>query len=263
MPDIISREEAKAAGLKTFCTGRPCKRGCVSSRLTCNGRCLCEACSEHQRSVQKACSKRWRDANTELARKRSADSALKHRDRRIERMRKYRAENAESLRLKGRDRRRVAYQADPDRFRAAQQRYVKANPERAMDTLMRYRDANRPALRQAAAERAERVRVATPIWYGEIDAFLLKEAYELAHSRELATGVEWQVDHMLALRAEAVCGLHCAENIQVLPAKLNLLKRNLDWLTAPFSWLQAIEDPASSYEAAFKRAKSRGLSRST
>lgn len=77
---------------------------------------------------------------------------------------------------------------------------------------------------------------ATPGWYGELDEFVTREAADLCRLRELATGVAWQVDHMVPLQAREACGLHCAANLQVIPARMNISKKNRMIFTEPFEW---------------------------
>ena len=60
-PRIISRDEARALGLKRFFTGKPCKYGHVAERRVGN-----YACMECDRARALA----WRDANLEKARER-------------------------------------------------------------------------------------------------------------------------------------------------------------------------------------------------
>jgi hypothetical protein len=51
--------------------------------------------------------------------------------------------------------------------------------------------------------------------------------YQRAVELERITGVEWNVDHEIPLRAREVSGLHCAENLVVLPRVINEGKKNL------------------------------------
>ena len=78
---------------------------------------------------------------------------------------------------------------------------------------------------------------ATPKWFGELDQFVVEEAYELVERRNKTTGIKWSVDHMIPLQAKEACGLHCYQNIQVIPEKLNCMKRNKMILTEPMGWL--------------------------
>ena len=57
---------------------------------------------------------------------------------------------------------------------------------------------------------------ATPSW---ADLEKIKEIYQ-------SCPVGYHVDHIIPLQNKYVCGLHVAENLQYLPAKLNLIKGN-------------------------------------
>lgn len=51
--------------------------------------------------------------------------------------------------------------------------------------------------------------------------------YERAAALEKVTGVEWNVDHKVPLRAAQASGLHCPANLQVVPRVVNEGKSNL------------------------------------
>jgi len=79
---------------------------------------------------------------------------------------------------------------------------------------------------------------AVPKWYGEFDSFVNIEAIKLAKLREKATGFKWHVDHMIPLQSKVACGLHCASNLQVIPERLNCVKRNEMMYTEPYEWIR-------------------------
>lgn len=79
---------------------------------------------------------------------------------------------------------------------------------------------------------------ATPTWFSEFDLFVAVEAAELCGIRQSETGFSWQVDHMIPLKAVKCCGLHCADNLQVIPAIMNVKKRNKMALTNRLEWLK-------------------------
>ena len=60
----------------------------------------------------------------------------------------------------------------------------------------------------------------------EFNDFAIKEIYSLSRLRSELTGVEHEVDHIIPLINEVVCGLHVYNNLQVIPASLNRSKGN-------------------------------------
>ena len=88
--------------------------------------------------------------------------------------------------------------------------------------------------------RERRVRLAKPNWFDEWHEFVFSEAYRLKSARRTATGMQWDIDHMLPLRATHVSGLHVAENIQVIPGPLNWAKSNRMIYTEPRAWIAAL-----------------------
>ena len=71
----------------------------------------------------------------------------------------------------------------------------------------------------------------------EFDNLFFEEIYDLAKLREKATGFKWHVDHIIPLQNKNVCGLHVPENLQCIPAKLNLIKGN-SFNGTPRHWIK-------------------------
>lgn len=64
------------------------------------------------------------------------------------------------------------------------------------------------------------------IYNTELDIFVFEEALDLCKLRKEALGFKWHVDHIVPLNHKNACGLHVAQNVQVVPANWNLKKSN-------------------------------------
>lgn len=170
---VITRAAAKAAGLKFYFTGLPCKRGNIAPRKVGNKTCTCIGCSE----------------TPERIRERARDWHRRNRDAKLAANRKYYAEN--------------------------KAKFISYNVKR-----------------RAAESRA------MPAWFGEFDEFAFSEALELCRVRTTETCITWHVDHLIPLRAKIACGLHCADNIQVIPAAMNMAKKTRMVLINRLEWLR-------------------------
>jgi hypothetical protein len=130
-----------------------------------------------------------------------------------------------------------------ERHRAYSRRWEIENRDRANERARQWRAKNKE--RRAAtcrswnernqAKRAEQVarrraKIVTPAWASKsaIAAF-----YKEAKRLEKETGVKHHVDHIVPLNSDLVCGLHVEHNLQVIPASVNVLKRNLSWPDKP------------------------------
>jgi hypothetical protein len=100
-----------------------------------------------------------------------------------------------------------------------------------------WKKANKDKVNAINATRRAAKANATPKWFSELDEFVIEEAFSLTIQREKLTGIRWDVDHMIPLRANEACGLHCYQNIQVIPKSMNSAKRNKMIFTEPLEWL--------------------------
>lgn len=71
---------------------------------------------------------------------------------------------------------------------------------------------------------------ATPKWASEA---LILAIYEECQLLSEETGIPHHVDHAVPLISDIVCGLHCEDNLQILPALDNLSKGNRHWPDMP------------------------------
>jgi hypothetical protein len=187
MAEIVSRKDARAAGLKRYFTGKPCKRGHVAERWIITRSCAV-CLLEHGR--------KWSEANSAKV---SAKSA------------KYRARHGEAVLA----RKRLRYDLDPKKYYDAARRWEKNHPEQAR------------AIRNAvsARYRANKFR-AMPPWLTAEDHEMVACLYDNAVTLSEAAGMKFDVDHIVPLNGETVCGLHVPWNLRVIAASENRSKRN-------------------------------------
>lgn len=209
----ITQDKAVEIGVKLYFEGRKCASGNYYLRRLSDRRCTCADCREI-----KAKKERERKSNTpEL-----------HKDR-IEYSRKYRSENREKLKQSQKDYLLVQKQENSETYQAYLEKLKRNN--------RKTRERN-PFMAKAAAS-FSRAKKKYPDSinpsYGELDIFVAQQAYELKEMREHTTGMEWAVDHMTPL---ARGGLHQWDNLQLIPFKLNLLKKHKLAVTKPYEWLR-------------------------
>lgn len=184
---------------------------------------------------------------------RSAASYQKRRKANLRRRKQYVKENEDRVKnyLRGwyqKNREKVivrskAYQARPDRVAADKSRHEKrylenreeirakqsarnATPEgkrKQREIYQRHYKAKPHYYIAKGAERRARELKATPAW---VDLAKIRDCYAEAKRLTLQTGVKHVVDHIVPLKGRNVCGLHVAENLQVIPEKENLRKFN-------------------------------------
>jgi len=102
------------------------------------------------------------------------------------------------------------------RARARTAIWYQANKERAFLTAKIHLSHRRKVIKSA-----------TPAW---ANLFFMREIYDLASLRTKATGIPWEVDHVVPLRGHGVCGLHLEGNLRVVTKSVNREKssKNLE-----------------------------------
>lgn len=110
---------------------------------------------------------------------------------------------------------------------------------REIDRLRRSTPEGKAQQLRIRLERIEAEKRAT--LSSEWDVFVREEATDLCNARMHDTGILWESDHMLPLRAKVVSGLNCGDNLQVIPAKLNRSKKNKMLYTEKFEWIKDLK----------------------
>lgn len=228
-----SRKEANQIGARHYYTGIKCRHGHLELRLTSTG-----ACMQCMRDRQKA---------------RMTDPAYReiHRKSCRERMRKLLAEPSTRARIREREREAYAAsidrknrKAEGDRVRnqsaAAKERRRERERKRYSTVLRNDLEyiANRKARgakwaidnrdktnAKTAARRAMRKQCA-PRWLTAEMLAKVEGFYNLARKITEESGIQHEVDHIVPLKSDVVCGLHVPWNLQVISATQNRAKSN-------------------------------------
>ena len=124
-------------------------------------------------------------------------------------------------------------EANPKKTRQIDRRWKEKNKEKTSERYRAYRrehlaeDAARVSQRRAAKLRA------TPKWASNDK---INAIYRQARDCSERYGEPYHVDHMVPLNSQYVCGLHCEQNLQAIPARRNLSMSNLIW---PDMWMKS------------------------
>lgn len=158
----------------------------------------------------------------------------RNRERIIENDLRYAAANREQARERA-----ARWRKDnPNRVKRNEKQYYQQNKERELEKSKQRHKQNKKTncerskqwrldspdrvAAQTAKRRATK-KQAVPSWVDlDIVARLYLQAVELTES----TGVSHQVDHIVPLNSDVVCGLHCEDNLRVITAEENNAKKN-------------------------------------
>lgn len=197
------------------------------------GKCCSKQCSEeNSRRIKRA----YYERNTELVKQRSRENPKKNPEKYKETARKYREANREKInkyikqwKIDNREKYLVSEKKYRDNNRDAilerKRKFDKENPEKLKEYVKRYsKKPKAKAIRcNIAAKRRASLLNATPEWVNTDD---LKEIYIMAKEIQWLSEERLEVDHIIPLQSELVCGLHVPWNLQILPKSLNVAKSN-------------------------------------
>ena len=100
------------------------------------------------------------------------------------------------------------------------QDWITKNPEKRKEASKAYRQRNMEFYREYASLRTRHTLQSKPKWLDEFELFWIQELYHLAKLR----GKE--VDHIIPIKHDKVCGLHVPWNMQFLTRSENARKSN-------------------------------------
>jgi len=221
---IILRSEAIISGQKRFFTGEPCIRGHVAERTISSGVCL-------KCSAEKSASYRKKDP--EKARAIDAASRLKHAVQRREDNKKWREENAKTLKVSKKryveeNKEKVAasknkyYQDNKEKLLAQSKAHRVENKERYAKLSRDWREKNKDRIRLLNRNRKIKIRNAEGN-HGiqDIKRILKLQKATCAACYKKFSDNEYHVDHIVPL---ALGGSNWASNLQLLCPPCNMSK---------------------------------------
>lgn len=130
---------------------------------------------------------------------------------------------SESQKIKRRARSRARYQERREEYLKWHAEYREKNREQLRITKAEWMRAHRDCSRACFAKWFATKLRACPAW---VDAEAIKRIYREAHRLTRATGVKHDVDHIVPLQSNIVCGLHVPWNLQILTRSENARKSN-------------------------------------
>jgi len=124
------------------------------------------------------------------------------------------------------------YQGKPCQHGHGTERYSKDGKcvvcvaERAAKRAAVWAASNKGKRAATAAKRRAIKALATPAWLTQSDWNAIEALYVKAAELTAETGIEYEVDHIIPLQGETVCGFHCPENLRIVTRSENRQKCN-------------------------------------
>lgn len=104
--------------------------------------------------------------------------------------------------------------------------YSRANPEKKNAWSLKYIKNNPDKVNAQTAKRRAKKLQATPPWLTKEHLKEMLEFYKLAKELQWLSEERLEVDHIIPLVSDQVCGLHVPWNLQILPKSVNVRKGN-------------------------------------
>jgi hypothetical protein len=232
--DIIKKSDAKLLGLTYYFTGNSCCRGHTSPRRVDNGNCVeCGKISskqynkKHEQSIT-LYQQQYRASNKEHAAEYDKQYRCNNKERIALYWKQYHKDNKERM-LQYYKHRSANNQKYIQWMKEYRKKYYLTNKDSILTNSRQYRIANPDKVANHTSNRRSSKLQATPIWY-ETDKIATLYSKAQYWSNMLYCNI--QVDHIIPLISDTVCGLHCFDNLQLLERSLNCSKGNnyqSDW----------------------------------
>lgn len=113
-----------------------------------------------------------------------------------------------------------------DLLKVTSREYYAKNREWRLSYLKGWRKDNPDIVAYHGVKRRQKNRQATPKWLTQDQKEQIKVIYEHARDCNLVGEGSYEVDHIVPIQGEYVCGLHVPWNLQVIPMDINRAKNN-------------------------------------
>ncbi|WP_143393542.1 hypothetical protein [Fimbriiglobus ruber] len=187
---------------------------------------LCSHCAECDNKK----SARYRSINAERLKQKRKAYTDANREGRAAYYKKWREKNRERIKIRKAEYYQSHKEHESRRNTAYDKKWRAANRDRRKAYEAKYRKDNKSRVTAHANKRRCRKAQATPTW---ADFTLITAFYEQCARITAETGVKHHVDHIVPLSSPVVCGLHCQNNLQILPEAANKRKGNRIWPDMP------------------------------
>jgi hypothetical protein len=114
------------------------------------------------------------------------------------------------------------YYENVEYSRNRSKKYSQNNKDKTNSLKKRWKQSNKNKVNAINGKRRASKLQRTPTWIDQSEITMWYEVAEVL-SR---SGVKFHVDHVVPLQGKNVSGLHVSENMQVLPAYINISKNN-------------------------------------
>lgn len=215
-----TRKEAKDLNVDLYFTGKRCKHGHVCERRTRNGDCV--ACVKER-------SNQHYQSNVEKYKERVKSYHENNREKCLSYSREYYQDNKEYM-----DKKHLEYckqhQEQVQEYHKQYNKkygkgYYKKNKQRINLKSKQYRKNNPHVIKYHFLKRRETLKNAIPSWYSS-EEHLVEKIYKKRDQLNERWGLKFEVDHIIPLISDTVCGLHTWCNLQLLEESTNRSKHN-------------------------------------
>ena len=104
--------------------------------------------------------------------------------------------------------------------------WYKENRQQKNLTSKKHYEANKEKYFLRYSKRRAALKNAIPSWYSETDDIEFLKLKQECEELNKKTGIIHEIDHIIPLQSDIVCGLHCKENWQILTREQNRSKSN-------------------------------------